>query len=314
MSIGTIGSILSKIEENFINVVNEDLSSKVKNPDYVYHYTTIKSFMEIIESNEIWLSHASYLNDPLEINFGIDVIINNLEGKEKEYSCVLPILEKQRKIYKESSLDLNRDLVFFFSFSEYSDKLSSWIQYGDDGNGICLEFIYSYLLSKVSSHVNNMKDKFLFPIQYYSNDYFPNVNNVNGFDDAMFKYYKEMDNLITSKGMEKEPNVQRTLYEKTKSFACFIKNDFHADEKEWRYIIFSGVGDDKIKIVPSNQGVKMFYRVSFEEERLIDIIDRIRIGPKHNYDPKTSEALKIFLYQKEKIMFNMDFSEGILRK
>ena len=100
----------------------------------------------------------------------------------------------------------------------------------------------------------------------------------------------------------------------TKSFACFIKNDFHADEKEWRYVIFSGRGDKNIKIVPAEHGARMFYRVTFDNERIISLIDHIIIGPKHNNDTRIAAALDIHVYQKQQTMYNFKFSKGILRE
>ena len=308
-----MNSILQRIGDDFVYVMNNALSPKIKNLDYVYHYTSISSFMNIIETNELWLSHASFLNDPLEISFGLDVITNILTKKQNDFPIVLSIIERQRKLYKESSLDLTRDLVFIFSFSALTDELSSWIQYGDSGYGICLGFIQSKLLKSISSHTNALQPDIFFPVQYYTSWYTSNQNNINGFDEALIDYYKGMEEFIKKEGMEKEQNVQRTLYEITKSFACFIKNDFHAGEKEWRYVIFTGRGDRSIDIKPTNHNAKMFYKVPFKDERIIGLIDKIIIGPKHNRDPRIAAALEIFIYQKQATTYNTCFSNGLLQ-
>jgi hypothetical protein len=313
MAVKTMHSILSKINEDFVIMMNSNLSPKLRKFDYVYHYTSIDSFINIMQSNELWFSHASFLNDPLEIAFGLDVIINILKEKKDDYSTVLQIIEKQRNTHKEYSLDLTRDLVFLFSFSELSDKLSSWIQYGDSGNGVCLQFIKPILLEKISSHTTKLSNDIFFPVQYFSSEFTPNLNNILGFNDAILEYYKGMEEFIKNEGMEKEQNVQRTLYEVTKSIACFIKNEFHADEKEWRYVVFSGRGDRNIIIKPSNSSVKMFYKIPFGDEKIMSLIDNIIIGPKHNQDPRVSASLEIFLYQKQGDMYNIRFSKGILR-
>jgi hypothetical protein len=306
--------ILTKIGEDFVTMMNSNLSPKLKNFDYVYHYTSIDSFMSIVKNNELWFSHALFLNDPLEIAFGLDVIINTLNIKKNDYATVLNIIEGQRNKYKEYSLDLNRDLVFLFSFSELSDKLSSWIQYGDSGRGVCLEFIRPILLKNISTHTTGLSADIFFPVQYYSSEFLPHTSNIDGFNDALFDYYKGMEEFITKEKMEKEQNVQRTLYEVTKSIACFIKNDFHADEKEWRYVVFSGRGDENVILKPINHGVKMFYKIPFGNEKLIRLIEHIIIGPKHNNDPRIAAALEIFIYQTQATMYNINFSKGILRE
>jgi hypothetical protein len=307
-----MNTILTKIGDDFIAAIN-NLAPKITSPDYVSHYTSISSFMNIMEKNELWYSHASFLNDPLEISFGFDIITNILTKRQDDFLTVLSIIEKQRRIYKESFLDLNRDLVFLFSFSGLSDELSSWIQYGDSGYGICLDFIHSKLLKSISSHSKALQPDIFFPVQYYSTWFTPHTNNIPGFDKALIDYYSEMEEFINKEGMEKEQNVQRTLYEITKSFACFIKNDFHAGEKEWTYVIFTAPGDRNIEIKPTNHGVKMIYNVQFSDEKIIGLIDNIIIGPKHTNDPKISASLEIFLFQKQGTTYNTRFSKGILQ-
>jgi hypothetical protein len=313
MDFGKLNSTLTKIRDVFIHVMNNNLSPKIKNLDYLYHYTNIDSFMSIMENNELWFSHTSFLNDPLEISFGIDVITNILEKNHNDFSIVINIIEKQRKLYKENSLDLTRDLVFLFSFSGLPDELSSWVQYGDSGYGICLDFVQSKLLENISAHSKTLKPVMFFPVQYYSSWYSPDSNNISGFSNALIDYYTGIEEFITKEGMEKESNVQRALYEITKSFACFIKNDFHAREKEWRYVIFTGKGDENIKIIPANHGAKMFFKVNFGNFRIIELINRITIGPKHNKDQRISAALELLLFQKYRTIFNIHFSDGILQ-
>ena len=313
MCFESLNSILLKIGDDFVDVMNNILSPIIKSPDYVYHYTSITSFMNILDTNELWLSHSSFLNDPLEISFGLDVITNILSKKQDDFPIVLNIIKKQRNFYKESSLDLTRDLVFIFSFSELNDELSSWIQYGDSGYGICLGFIQSKLLKSIGSHTNALQPDIFFPVQYFTSWFEPNQNNITGFNKALINYYKGMEEFIEKESMENNQNVQRTLYEITKSFACFIKNDFHSAEKEWRYVIFTGRGDQNINIKPVNHNAKMFYKIPLKEERIIGLIDQIIIGPKHNRDPRIAASLEIFIYQKQKTTYNTRFSNGLLQ-
>jgi hypothetical protein len=266
-----------------------------------------------MKNNELWFSHALYLNDPLEIAFGPDVIINILNMKKNDYTTALNIIEKQRNNYKEYSLDLNRNLVSLFSFSEPSDKLSSWIQYSDSGHSVCLEFIRPILLKNISTYTTGLRGDIFFPIQYFSSEFLPHSNNIDGFNEVLFGYYKGMEDFIKKERMEKEPNAQRTLYETTKSIACFIKNDFHASEKEWWYAIFSGRGDNDIILKQANHGIKMFYKVSFGEENIIYLINSIITGPKHNRVQKIVAALEILIYQTQATMYNIHFSQGMLR-
>jgi hypothetical protein len=304
---------LEKIRGGFITTMNDTLSPKIKTPDFVYHYTSINSFMSIIKNNNLWFSHASYLNDPMEITFGIDVIMNILSKNQEDFPNILKIIEKQRTVYNESSLDIKRDLTFIFSYSELADELPSWIQYGDNGYGICLGFITSKLLTNISSHYSGLKPGIFFPVQYYSSWFTAHNNNIHGFEGDIIGFYKEIEEYICKEDMANDINIQRTLYDKTKSFASFIKNDFHAGEREWRYILFTGPGDRCIKINPTDHGAKMFYNISFGDEKLIGLIYEILIGPKHNHDPKISAALEILILHNQGSAYNTRFSHGMLQ-
>ena len=43
-------------------------------PTTLFHYTSLSSIINIINSKKIWLSHYRYLNDPKELKYGLDVI------------------------------------------------------------------------------------------------------------------------------------------------------------------------------------------------------------------------------------------------
>jgi hypothetical protein len=313
MSIETMYPILTKIEDDFLSIINNNLEPIIPYPEYMSHYTSISSFMSIMDRNELWFSHAFFLNDPLEISFGINFIINILTKRQDDFSTVINIIEKQRKIHKERSFDLTRELPFIFSFSGLSDELSSWIQYGDSGYGICLDFNYSRFIKSIISYRDELQSHIFFPVQYYSSQFTPHTSNIPGFDKAITDYYSGMEEFLKNKGIAKDQNVQRTLYEITKTFACLIKNDFHAGEREWRYVIFTGKSDENIKIIPTNHGVKMFYKVQFIDEEIIGLIDNIIIGPKHTNDPKIAASLEIFISQKQKMTYYTQFSKGILQ-
>lgn len=56
----------------------EEYLGTIKPVDFLYHYTSQHTLSEVLDKKEIWLSHALDMNDPSEIYFGIDVIIDIL--------------------------------------------------------------------------------------------------------------------------------------------------------------------------------------------------------------------------------------------
>ena len=50
----------------------------------LYHYTTLEGLKGIINSRSIWFTHTSTLNDPLELKYGKQLIVNKLSEKIKD--------------------------------------------------------------------------------------------------------------------------------------------------------------------------------------------------------------------------------------
>lgn len=138
----------------------------------VYHYTSVDAFVNMLkkmiekESNELvfWASNIHYMNDPNELIFLYDELMNAMPEIEKElgikespFSMFLSFCKNQQGI----SLDLFKDIkdnvfnkifksAFAVSFSKQKDALPMWSLYGGDGSGLCLEFDYNALIKHFS--------------------------------------------------------------------------------------------------------------------------------------------------------------------
>lgn len=96
--------------------------------DVFYHYTSMDALVSIIESDSIWLSDYSYLNDKTELVHGVKVvssIINEFLGSgiSKGQEGLL------RAWLEKASAPLPR--VCVASFSGDGDSLSQWRAYGN---------------------------------------------------------------------------------------------------------------------------------------------------------------------------------------
>ena len=128
--------------------------------DLIYHYTNASALLGMFKncSKEnpyitMWATHALYLNDPTEYEY----------GKEKCYD-ILPILEEKMGIPVESRISTMRDMYitemsklrdfisstrpnsiqygtpYLISFSKSEDSLPMWSNYAQNGNGIAIGF------------------------------------------------------------------------------------------------------------------------------------------------------------------------------
>jgi hypothetical protein len=108
--------------------IQRNMASQSSPAGLVYHYTTAAALQGIIESNGIWLTDFSYLNDESEIRYGIEVAQDILHK----------FLENERykeniELFKSLSVDLankQHPRVCLACFSSDDDSLSQWRAYG----------------------------------------------------------------------------------------------------------------------------------------------------------------------------------------
>jgi hypothetical protein len=108
--------------------------------DTLYHYTTLAGLKGIIESESIWFTDFRQLNDPSEIEHGIEVCRNVIRlrkpGKDGRVRLFLDMLADFMRLD-----NFSRALEYFIgSFSQASDDLGQWRAYGDNGRGVAVGF------------------------------------------------------------------------------------------------------------------------------------------------------------------------------
>lgn len=121
------------INEFYMKCMNEvkkdDKNNKIKT---LYHYTNLRNLKLILSDRNFLFSDFRYLNDSLELHYGLDLINNimiKLKFKHRE-----KFLNKLRSL-----IDNPRNLNFYIScFSETPTNLSLWRYYGDDGFGVAI--------------------------------------------------------------------------------------------------------------------------------------------------------------------------------
>lgn len=99
-----------------------------KIPDIIYHYTTLEGLKGIIESNSIWLSDYSYLNDATEIQHGIKLV--SLVASEM---IEAPKYASSKELIQSwiNNIEKVQHRVCIASFSSDGDSLSQWRSYGN---------------------------------------------------------------------------------------------------------------------------------------------------------------------------------------
>ena len=109
------GKDLTSAEKKIINKI-ESLK--------LCHYTSFENFQKMLENHQLWFSTLTKMNDSDEGKF-LNEYIKNIYLNDTNFI----LLEKIKK---------NLNNFFTFSFTTEIDNSTHWVQYGSNGQGICL--------------------------------------------------------------------------------------------------------------------------------------------------------------------------------
>ena len=125
----------------------------------LYHYTDAQGLLGIIESQELWASHAAFLNDSTELTYTRGVLSAVTEQFRNDFRVTAPILDyavdafaatekypaNERRTAAvisilESTSTMAADMfdVYVSCFCEHGDLLSQWRGYPSSGGGYAL--------------------------------------------------------------------------------------------------------------------------------------------------------------------------------
>ena len=217
----------------------------------IYHYTSIDSFVGMIENSRrsndkknlvFWASSIFAMNDPLEFQHGIE-LINSLANEyenEKQINDVYRLSTSFADeltlcpFFKSTDILLDRFFInppktpFVISFSRNEDDLAMWNLYGDKGKGVCLHFSedippFTETDSIISRHLMDVD---------YSNDIKNNVKLYSLFEQIFNEF------LIS---LKKKRNIGELHVHRCWSmarlyhFLCpFLKHHKYENEREVR--------------------------------------------------------------------------------
>lgn len=124
-----ISKIVNNEEKKSIKYTIPENNNSLEDSPYFYkaeglaHFTSLSSLLSIINSNTIRLYNLHNLNDPREFSFAY----NLFKSSEEE------IIDAKDNLFLMSFCDLG-------IFDDNNAEFNMWRLYGDDGNGIAIEF------------------------------------------------------------------------------------------------------------------------------------------------------------------------------
>lgn len=254
----------------------------MKQPDILYHYTTSFGLSGILNSKSIWLSDPRYLNDGLEIKYGVQLFESVLHDAATSFDkSAEPYIAKIKK-----ELYTTEQTHYVASFCETDDLLSQWRGYANSGVGYSIGFKSESLAKNSESVLKKViydKEEQVKAILSYINKCIP----ASTTDYAAFDVSTDLFSLLLS-----------------------LKHSSFSEEREWRLIDSfigwkPGIQSLDIKFRPSKN-----YFIPYREiqPQLIEArgemvlpIKSIRVGP--SPEPSLAkEALNWLLWEKRYIV------------
>ena len=111
----------------------------IREPEIVYHYTSLDTMMKIIESRQLWATSIKFLNDTTERNLLLRKAASRLPQviKDDPETSVEFIAEVRRRLLKERKILFTPAVV---CFSRDGDSLPQWRAYTPKGLGVSIGF------------------------------------------------------------------------------------------------------------------------------------------------------------------------------
>ncbi|HPS87696.1 MAG TPA: DUF2971 domain-containing protein [Spirochaetota bacterium] len=285
-----------------------EMQMGIQFPENCYHYTSISTFLKIIKSKELRLSHFNFLNDPNEVHFGLKVIKHILRESD-----IYDIICGE---YFEDLFNLKRlktDSIFVFSLSEDGDSLSQWMSYGDHGAGVSISFFHNRMKDFLTLPEKTKMKAFL-PVNYYSDgyrgtDFYLKNDRLNNFEKNLVLIFNIIYDSIQSKMIDIE--ILKFIADYIVLFASCIKHSFYESEKEFRIILMTS-DENNIHTEFLKDSLKIYYQADIKAV-MHSMISGVIIGPKHYGDERIKFGIDIELRRNELDVIKVVPSSGIMQ-
>lgn len=119
----------------------------------LYHYTTLKGLLGIVNSSSLWASDITYMNDSAELKHSADLISLEVQDRIAKGRGKADLLG--RFVDWVLHRITNGHLLFAASFRSHGNLLSQWRGYSSHGKGVSLGFSADYIVS--CAHSQNFR-------------------------------------------------------------------------------------------------------------------------------------------------------------
>lgn len=220
------------VSENFIDIDESE---------YLYHYTSTENINNILNGEELWVTHIKGLNDMTEgvyvRTIVLEIINEFLETTslpKKHYQGFIDVFNRGYDSAQPFS-------PYVLSLSKNKDSLNMWHSYTEIGSGVNIEFNYNEIIKDLMNFSVKEDELCIFGNCIYDKETQKEILRypVQLFVDAVNNIWTNKDGHIYENQIEEALSFIQT-------FSVFIKNPSFVYEEEAR-IVFLGINEAKIK-------------------------------------------------------------------
>jgi hypothetical protein len=267
----------------------------------LFHYTDLNGLRGILKERGLWLSHISTLNDPLELKYGQELVVKELDKRIVEEADI-----NLREFYNSIKISVGSfgkfiHQVFIACFCESENLLSQWRAYSKNGGGFSIGFHIddNSLINYDKDNLDKAYKPLLRKVVYKPSE---QKVLIDEYLESILEGYKKGITGIISGTVEENHHsavmgsqASNILLDLILSF----KNPAFSEEKEWRLInvILGNDEPDKLKFRENDFGL-IPYRQSYLYFKKADLkifpIMSIVLGPSLDQESQTS-AIQLYL-------------------
>jgi hypothetical protein len=208
----------------------DDILSETPPNECIYHYTSQKAFLGILEDGEIWATHIEYLNDRSELTYAMEKTKAALQRRRKRISRQgsegddLTLIDKLKV---ELTTEARFLKIYVCSFSCNGNLLSMWRGYCPGGKGYSIGFDCSRLVDLAK------EQGFYFGKCRYKEQ----EDIIETLIDKALKDLREYSGDLTRRQtINTEPDPLRDFHINVLTIAPLLKDLAFSEENEWRLI------------------------------------------------------------------------------
>lgn len=250
----------------------------------LYHYTTLSGLLGIIQSQKLWGTESSYLNDGSEIKYGLKLLEDILFSfaKDKE-----PWAHKLVALTIESLKRLHNTEIYISCFCENGDLLSQWKGYSQFGEG--------FAIGLEANQLSRFKRKHPFVYIDIRKVIYDRETQSSITRQIINTFYTDIKKLISDNPNEADyiiDHASSALATPLEMNLLRFKHQSFKEEHEWRAIYINDERFEPMYTKPSFRAttadiipyIELDISPSAQKDKWYLPISEIIIGSKINYD------------------------------